>query len=274
MAAIEKPEMPILRETPDQIYQRISNRMAEIAQQRGDTPPATEEGEIFYDLDYPIADEISEQQQLREYHFLQGFLPWADGEFLDGHGVLLGLKRNEGESDDSYRERLMAKAAEEEGSGAEYDYTRWTKEVANVGDVFIWGEPPNTVRIAITDATGTSASTDLVTAVQQHLNRTDKHHMNDKVIVTAATAINLNIIGQVELAEGITLEQVAPQIETGIKAYVRAQRERVLYSEVYRLFKVQGVVDYRNVLINGATDNIPIPSGSIPVVATVVVTTV
>ncbi|UFJ40096.1 baseplate J/gp47 family protein [Brevibacillus humidisoli] len=225
-----------------------------------------------YDLEYPLAEEISEQQQLREYHFLQGFLSWADGEFLDAHGVLLGLKRNEGENDESYRDRLIAKAVEEEGSGAEYDYTRWTKEVANVGEVFVWGEPPNTVRIAITDATGAPASADLVTAVQEHVNRPDKHHMNDQVIVSAATAINLSITGQVELAAGTTLDQVAPQIEAGIREYIRTQRERVLYSEVHRLFKVQGVVDYRNVLINGSTDNVTIPFGSIPVAASVEVT--
>ncbi|EJL22476.1 baseplate J/gp47 family protein, partial [Brevibacillus sp. BC25] len=129
MATLDKPEMPILRETPDQIYQRMANRMALIAQQRGETPPATEEGEIFYDLGYPIAEEISDQQQLFEYGFLQRFLPWADGEFLDATGVFFGLSRNEGETDDAYRQRLIDRARTEEGDGRRQDYERWARNV-------------------------------------------------------------------------------------------------------------------------------------------------
>ncbi|MFC8689275.1 baseplate J/gp47 family protein [Brevibacillus porteri] len=84
---------------------------------------------IFYDLGYPIAEEISDQQQLFEYGFLQRFLPLADGEFLDATGVFFGLSRNEGETDDAYRQRLIDRARTEEGDGRRQDYERWARNV-------------------------------------------------------------------------------------------------------------------------------------------------
>lgn len=272
MAAIEKPQMPLLRETPDQIYQRMVNRMNDAALARGDLPPATEEGEIYYDFDYPIAEEISEQQQIDEYKFMQWFLPWADGEYLDAWGVPLGVKRLDGESDDSYRDRLEAKAAEEEGNGAESDYNRWVREVPGVGQIFIWGEAPNTVHIALTDINGLPATESLVAAVQTHLAQSDKHHMNDNLIVEAAKTVNLVIAGELlELDATATLQQVTPIIEAGIRSYAKAQQTKILYSEIYRLFKVAGVIDYHNVTVNGGTTNVDIPFAYIPVVQTVTV---
>lgn len=272
MAALTRPEMPILRETADQIYQRMVNRMNALAAERGDVPPSTEEGEFHYDLLYPNAEEISEQQQLLEYGFLQGFLPWADGEFLDAHGVWLGLSRLEGETDEIYRGRLLAKAAEEEGNGSQYDYTRWAKEIGGVGEVFVWGEPPNTVHLAITDMAGLPASPQLVSDLQAYLSRPDKHHMNDHVVVSAAEAINLAITGAVELAPGVELAQVQASIESGIRKYVKTNRQKLLFSEIYHLFRVDGVIDYKEVRINGADDNITITFAVVPVVSSVVVT--
>lgn len=274
MAEVKKPDMPLLRETAEEIYQRMYNRVSELAQARGETPPSSEEGEIFYDFHYPLAMEISEQQQLDEYRFLQWYLPWADGEFLDAWGVFLGVKRKATEPDELYRQRLIAKAGEEEGSGAEYDYKRWVKEVPNVGELFIWGEAPNTVHIALTDQDGQPASEDLVKAVTEHLALPDKHSLNDKVVVQAAKALEVTVSGDLlEWESSVSVEEIKEKIQTGIVAYVNKQSKKVLYSEVYRLFKVDGVIDYRNVLLNGAQDNIDFTFSTIPIMKNVTVNT-
>lgn len=274
MAALEKPKMPILRETPEQIYQRMVNRLHALAEKRGELPPATDEGEIFYDLEYPIAEEKSDQQQLLEYFFLQGFpVIWSDGEYLDAHAAWLGLSRKPDESDEAFRDRLLAKAGEEEGNGAEYDYIRWVKEVSGVGEVFVWGEAPNTVHIAITDTNDMPAPQELVSVVQTYLEQPNKHHMNDKVIVTPSPVVNLSVTGEItEVATGTTFEQVKPVIESSIRTYVKKQRDKILYSEVYRLFKVAGVIDYKNVKINGSTANVSLTFAAVPVLTSLEVT--
>ncbi|TPG69220.1 hypothetical protein EEL31_12250 [Brevibacillus laterosporus] len=274
MAEVKKPDMPLLRETAEEIYQRMYNRASELAQARGETPPSSEEGEIFYDFHYPLAMEISEQQQLDEYRFLQWYLPWADGEFLDAWGVFLGVKRKANEPDELYRQRLIAKAGEEEGTGAEYDYKRWVKEVPNVGEVFIWGEAPNTVHIALTDQDGQPASEELVKQVTEHLALPDKHSLNDKVVVQAAKALEVTVSGDLlEWESSVSVEEIKKKIQAGIVAYVNKQSKKILYSEVYRLFKVDGVIDYRNVLLNGTQDNIDFTFSTIPIMKNVTVNT-
>ncbi|QDX95307.1 hypothetical protein EEL30_25265 [Brevibacillus laterosporus] len=274
MAEVKKPDMPLLRETAEEIYQRMYNRASELATARGETPPSPEEGEIFYDFHYPLAMEISEQQQLDEYRFLQWYLPWADGEFLDAWGVFLGVKRKANEPDELYRQRLIAKAGEEEGTGAEYDYKRWVKEVPNVGEVFIWGEAPNTVHIALTDQDGQPASEELVKEVTEHLALPDKHSLNDKVMVQAAKALEVTVSGDLlEWESTVSIEEIKEKIQAGIVAYVNKQSKKILYSEVYRLFKVDGVIDYRNVLLNGTQDNIDFTFSTIPIMKNVTVNT-
>ncbi|QIC08214.1 hypothetical protein GOP56_23035 [Brevibacillus sp. 7WMA2] len=275
MATLEKPDMPVLRESPDEIYQRMYNRARDMALSRGEIPPSEEEGEIFYDFQYPLAMEISEQQQLDEYRFLQWFLPWSDGEFLDAWGVFLVLSRKENEPDDLYLQRLMEKAASEEGRGAESDYKRWIKEVVNVGDPFIWGEAPNTVHIALISQDGMPASEELIKAVQNHLALEGKHHMNDKIIVKPAPIIEITVSGKLLEWEYTTdLTATIAQIESNIRAYVSAQKTKILYSEIYRLFKVPGVIDYSEVQLNEGQANIPISFATIPIIKSVTVTAI
>ncbi|MED1788509.1 baseplate J/gp47 family protein [Brevibacillus laterosporus] len=274
MPEVKKPEMPLLRETAEEIYQRMYNRASELAQARGETPPSPEEGEIFYDFHYPLALEISEQQQLDEYRFLQWYLPWADGEFLDAWGVFLGVKRKTAEPEELYRQRLIAKAGEEEGSGAEYDYKRWVKEVPNVGELFIWGEAPNTVHIALTDQNGQPADEALVKTVTEHLAQPDKHSLNDKVVVQAAKALEVTISGDLlEWESSVSVNEIKQQIQAGIVEYINKQSKKILYSEIYRLFKVAGVIDYRDVLLNHAQENIDFTFSTIPIVKNVMVNT-
>ncbi|PCN44457.1 hypothetical protein B9C88_09585 [Brevibacillus laterosporus] len=272
MAEIKKPEMPLLRETAEEIYQRMHNRATVLALARGEAPSPEGEGEIFYDFLYPLSMEISEQQQLDEYRFLQWFLPWSDGEFLEAWGVFLGVRRKENELDGLYRQRLIEKAASEEGRGAEPDYVRWIKEVVNVGEVFIWGEAPNTVHIALVNQEGMPASEELIKAVQNHLALPDKHHLNDKILVSPARIIEITISGKLIEWESTTdLTATIAQIESNIRAYVSAQKTKILYSEIYRLFKVPGVIDYSEVQLNEGQANISISFATIPIIKSIAV---
>jgi uncharacterized phage protein gp47/JayE len=262
MATIEKPEMPILRETPDQIYQRIANRMADIARQRGETPPATEEGEIFYDLEYPLAEEISEQQQLLEYAFLQRFLPWADGEFLDANGAFFGLERLEGETDDQYRERLIERARTEEGDGRREDYERWARDVEGVGGAKAIEKARHdlSIDVYITDLNGQPATAELAQYVRTKLE--EKRKALHDLQVLPANVFPVTVSVRLILLPDADLETVTKDITDLLQTYLKG-RSKIVYQKIVPLFFVDGVEDFSDYTLNGGTENLTVPSGSV-----------
>ncbi|MCC8438401.1 baseplate J/gp47 family protein [Brevibacillus sp. M2.1A] len=271
MATLDKPEMPILRETPDQIYQRMANRMALIAQKRGETPPATEEGEIFYDLGYPIAEEISDQQQLFEYGFLQRFLPWADGEFLDATGVFFGLSRNEGETDDAYRQRLIDRARTEEGDGRRQDYERWARNVDGVGGAVAIEKTRHdlSIDVYITDLSGNPAGQELATIVRTKLE--DKRKALHDLQVLPANVYPVTIAVKLALRPDAEFEKIKDQITTQIKTYLKG-RSQIVYQQIGALFFVDGVIDFTGYTLNGAELNLTVPADSVSTLTMAVTT--
>ncbi len=271
MAALEKPQMPILRETPDQVYQRIANRMAEIAQQRGETPPATAEGELFYDFEYPLAEEISEQQQLLEYAFLQRFLPWADGEFLDANGVFFGLPRKDGETDDQYRQRLIERAQTEEGDGRRIDYERWARNVEGVGGATAIEKVRHdlSIDVYITDLNGQPATAELAQMVREKLE--DKRRALHDLQVLPANVFPVTVSVHLVLRADAVLETVTADITDRLKTYLKGRSE-IVYQQIGALFFVDGVDDFSNYTLNGGTANLTVPPDSVATLNLVVTT--
>lgn len=50
---------------------------------------------------------VGEYLENRDNHFLDSFLITAEGDYLDLHGNLFGLKRKENEDDDTFRQRIL-----------------------------------------------------------------------------------------------------------------------------------------------------------------------
>lgn len=270
MATIERPQVPILRETPDEIYQRIANRMAAHAKERGEAPPATAEGELFYDLLYPLAEEISEQQQLLEYAFLQGFLPWADGEFLQAHGYLLGLEQKDGEDDETYRNRLIERARTEEGNGRRIDYEQWVRQIAGVGGaVAIEKERHDlSVDVYVTDQSGQPVTEEFAQQVRSRLEakRVALHDLQ------VHPAIPFTVTVQVALSYQTGADQAAivQLINKRIQGYLNG-RTSVMYQQIGALFFVDGVADYTAYTLNGGTSNLTKPANAVSTLSLVVV---
>lgn len=271
MATLNRPEMPILRETPDQIYQRMANRMALLAEQQGDTPPATEEGEIFYDLLYPLAEEISEQQQLLEYAFLQGFLPWADGDYLDAHGMFLGLKRNDGEDNEAFRSRLIERARTEEGDGRRGDYERWARDINGVGGAVAIEKARHdlSIDVYITDINGQPASLELAAQVQESLE-TKRRALHD-LRVLPANIFDVQIEVQLVLSKDAVLATVREEMTRQINTYLKG-RSTIVYQQIGSLFFVNGVQDFTQYTLNGGTSNIVVEGDAVAVLHLVVTT--
>lgn len=270
MATLNRPEMPILRETPDQIYQRMANRMAEIARQREQTPPATEEGEVFYDLLYPFALELSEQQQLLEYAFLQGFVPWADGDFLDAHGYLIGLDRTPDENDESYRQRLINRARTEEGYGRRTDYEAWALEIPGVGRCVAIEHERNDVSIDLylTDMNDQPVTQEFADSVEASLWGTKRVAGHD-LVAHPAPVYSVNVSVKILMSDETKRESAITLITQRINEYLKG-RTSIIYQQIGALFLVDGVSDYTFYTLNGGSANLIRPAKAVSILTLVV----
>lgn len=266
---IEMPDMPLLRETPEEIYQRMVNRVREIAQARGEAPPPTDEGEMFYDFAYPIAQEMSEQQILKEYGFIQAFLPWADGEFLDAHGYLIGVDRKAGEEDEDYRWRLIEAARTEEGNGRPLDYEIWAREAGAYGAIAVEKARHDlSIDVYITDDSGQPASLEFAQVVRDKMEgkRVALHDLQ----VHPAEIFNLQVSVRLLFEPGTDQSAVIATITKRIQEYVRG-RSVLVYHQIISLFFVKGVYDIADYRLNGGTENLLLTKQAVPVLSLVVV---
>ncbi|MED1915658.1 baseplate J/gp47 family protein [Bacillus thuringiensis] len=269
METIKKPEMPILRETPDQIYQRMANRMAVLAQKRGEAPPAMEEGEMFYDLLYPLAEEISEQQQLLEYSFLQGFLPWADGEFLEAHGYAEGVDPKSGEDEEAYRNRILEGKRSDDGNGRIVDYERWALAIEGVGGVVAVEHERNEVSVDlyITDTAGQPVTPEVATSIRNKLE--EKRIAGHDLKCYPAEIFQVTIQVKLLMADESKREAAVSTITQRLKDYLN-DKSLIVYQQLGAIFWVDGVLDYTSFTLNGRTDNLTKPTKAVSVLQLVV----
>lgn len=257
------PYMPILEEEPEEIYQRWVNRAIVLAQQRGLPPPPTGEGEYFYDLWYPIALEIAEQQALWTYGFVQGFPIWADNEFLDGHGWAFGLTRKDGEDNDTFRLRMLERAAAEIGSGRRKDYETWAMEMSGVGGAMAREKErhENSIDLYLTDLNGQPVTAEFAEKVKIWLWE-ERRVVGHDLLVHPAPVFTVKVEAKLLIASGTELPALAETIRKRIAEYATG-REKLVYNYVAALLLIPGVEDYESFTLNGAADDVVIPPTSV-----------
>ncbi|MDO7908420.1 baseplate J/gp47 family protein [Paenibacillus sp. JX-17] len=255
------PDMPILEETPDMIYQRWVNRAITLSNERGLPPPPVAEGEYFYDLWYPIAQELTEQQELLAYAFLQAFPIWADEEFLDAHGWTEGTPRKAGEDDDTYRLRLLDKVFTEEGSGRRKDYEAWAKELEGVGTAFAREKErhDNSIDLYLTDMTGQPVTQAFADRVKDLLWE-DKRIAGHDLAVHPAPIFLVRLEATLDTA--VDLTELTEGIRRRVLTYA-ADRSKLVYNVVASLLLVPGVENYKDFKLNGDAQDVEIPAASL-----------
>ena len=187
----------------------------------------------------------------------------------------------ETESDEVFRERIMEAYAAKGTSfvGNIGDYTRWAKEVSGVGGVTIiptW-DGPGTVKIIVVDEMGQPANDRILQAVYDHIMCPD--NLSERkapigVLLSASPpeAGTLNYSAVIEFSENTSIEEIRVAFIQRMTAhYSRVKLEGVLrYTKVCSLLsETPGVIDYRNLQVNGGMNNVTIPPASYPVTGTV-----
>lgn len=247
-------KMLLLLETPEQIYERVANRAKDKV--------ATGPGEDFYVFAYPICQEIAEQQELWQYGWLQAFLLWADGEFLDWIGARMRMPRLKGEEDEPYRQRLLSDAQEEEGSGRVEDYERIAR---NSGAGYAKGieHMRNNVSIDlyITDLEGNPASPELCEKVRLELEKY-RYALHDIQVHPAATHV-VHIEARPILSPEADRTEIEAAILKKLKEYMK--KDVLRYQVIANLIFVPGVEDLENYTLNGGTSNLVTPDGAVNV---------
>lgn len=257
------PSMPILEETPEDIYRRWVNRAIALAIERNLPPPPTDEGEYFYDLWYPLAIEIAEQQVLWTYGFLQGFPIWADSEYLDGHGWAAGLTRKEGESDDTFRIRMLERAATEIGSGRRKDYETWALEMAGVGGAIAREKErhENSIDLYLTDLVGQPITEVFAETVKAWMWE-ERRIVGHDLAVHPAPVFIVRLEAHLLITGGADLVALAATIQQRVLDYANG-RLKLVYNYVAALLLIPGVEDYENLTLNSDTEDVELPPSSV-----------
>lgn len=182
------------------------------------------------------------------------------------------------ESDDALRERI-ADAEQSKGVshvGSKADYKRWAEEVEGVGEALVIPAKDNsgTVTIILTDANGNPASSELCTAVYNHImgvkeDQSDRLvSVNASLVVVAPVLVTIAVSAVLKLSGNKTLDEVKSAFLTALNKYLTEASDsgEVKHSKICSiLLSVAGVDDYSNVLVNNGTANITIDKDELAV---------
>lgn len=186
------------------------------------------------------------------------------------------------EADAALYARFLINLQSPATSGNKSQYELWAESIAGVGKakVFPIWSGAGTVKIVIVDSNFAPPSGALVTAVQNYISPTAAQGtgvapIGATVTVTAATNLTINVTANVIIDSSITLTTANTNVQATIAAYIKSiafKDNTVRYSKIAAAIgSAYGILDYSNVLVNGATANITLTDEQLPVLGTVTV---
>lgn len=172
------------------------------------------------------------------------------------------------EPDESLLERYYQRIRTPATSGNKYHYLSWAREVVGVGNAKVdslW-DGPGTVKVVIVDTNKQPASIELINTVIEHIE--EQRPIGAEVTVVSASVKNIDVVANVNLAEGYTIQEVQASFEENLEEH----RKQIAFEETYVsyatvgniLFLTEGVIDYEGYLLNGQASNIPLSNVEIP----------
>lgn len=167
------------------------------------------------------------------------------------------------ETDEELRERYFDKLQRPGKAGNKYHFEEWAKSVVGVGDARCIPRynGPLSVKIIIIDSNGMPASSELV-ATTRTLIESEMAFGVEDLSVVGATAVPINLAVTLRLLSSAVMGTVVANIKANIKAYLKElafKANRVSYAKIGALIiETEGVADYENLLVNGATANVEI----------------
>lgn len=202
-------------------------------------------------------------------------------EPLKGIESVVNAEKTDGGSDLESDELLIERIVEYDQNqgvsfvGSDTDYRRWAMEVVGVGgvDVIAAAAGAEIVTLILVDTQGQPATTELCTQVYDHIvapaDRTMRlAGVNDIVRVIPAVALAIAVSLTVVIDDDWSLDDVKLDLYAALRDYYKiAMAQNVVkISQVGAIINaINGVTDYSDLKLNGATVNVPVATGSIPV---------
>jgi uncharacterized phage protein gp47/JayE len=166
------------------------------------------------------------------------------------------------ETDDALVSRLLEKVRLPATSGNVAHYKQWALEVAGVGDakVFPTWDGPLTVKVAVIDSNKQPASAEIVQDVAGYIE--EVRPIGATVTVESAAGLNIDVSATVVLDTGAVLADVQAAFESALDEYLQEiafEQNYVSYAQIGALLlNTSGVLDYSNLLLNGASANVSV----------------
>ena len=177
------------------------------------------------------------------------------------------------ESDKSLYSRYQIRVQKQATSGNAYHYEQWAMSVPGVGGVKViptW-DGPGTVKVVLLATDKTPATQSVVDETLAYIE--SERPIGAIVTAVAATALPINVTATITLAGGSTLQDAETQFSNALKEYLRNnafEDELIRYSRIANLLlDVPPIIDYQDLLVNGATSNIEPASDAVGVLGTV-----
>lgn len=213
---------------------------------------------------------------------------WVNITGLSGYSNTEAVGGTDTESGEQLYERIVEARQRPRTSGNGWDFRAWALEVEGIGEAKVveLADGPGTVELTLVDSNYTSASPEMVSAVLA--NVLEKKPVGAAPTVQAAVQLDITVAAAVTVT-GTTLSEVEEALTEALTAYCRTLIENkygaiyygpdedLPYTLVYNrvlalLLTIPGVENFSALTINGGTEDLIIPAGSIPVVEEVSVT--
>jgi uncharacterized phage protein gp47/JayE len=182
----------------------------------------------------------------------------------------------EEETDDELRERLMRQVRRQATSGNAYHYEQWALEVSGVGGVRVipvWNGG-GTVKVVILSPEKRTPSQTIVDEVYNYIESV-RPVLAGTLTVIGATEVAINVTATITLADGSTIAEVTEQFNEALKVYLQSLAFKegdalIRYSRIANLLlDIPLIIDYQNLLVNGAMANIQPADDAVGVVGVV-----
>ena len=185
------------------------------------------------------------------------------------------------ESDTSLLARYFERARRPATSGNANQYRQWALEIPGVSDARVYPiwDGPGTVKVVLLGDDKTAPDQAIVSAVQAYIDPTrdgtgqGAAPIGAITTVTGAIEVPINIAATLTLAPGADIADVQAQIESGVRAYLRALAFTDSVVRITRIANVIldaiGVIDYEDLTVNGGFGNVPVADGEVAVLGAV-----
>lgn len=174
------------------------------------------------------------------------------------------------ETDEDLLERYLHAVRRPIGSGNIYHYEKWATDVEGVraARIFPLWNGPGTVKVVLIATNGKAPTQTIVDEVITHIET--ERPIGADVTVIGITEVSIDVSATITLESGLHLDSVKQAVIDSIAAYLASENDVIRYARVGNaIIKVDGVVDYADLTLNGDTVNIDIDSDEVAVVGEV-----